>query len=287
MRRFVPILLIALVLQGCIQTLAIRTMGGIMDYGFEAFNEETDLKLAEDALGSNLKLIEALIKGDPENERLLFMASQGYSAYALAFAEDESQERAKVFYIRGRDYGLRLLKLNSAMRTAFDGDTGELQRALQSLSKDDVPAVFWTAFGWAGYANLARTDVEALAALSKISAMMEFVLQQDPGYYYAGAHLFFGSVAGSIPAVLGGKPERAKEQFEKALSLNGGKFLMTHVYYAKTYAVQAQDKQLFDSLLTVVDEASLDILPEAKLPNAVAKRKAELLRESMDDLFIE
>ncbi len=87
-------------LQGCVQTLAIRTMGGIMDYGLEAFNEEGDLKLAEDALGSNLKLVEALIKGDPENKKLLLMASQGFNAYALAFAEDDSVERARTFYLQ-------------------------------------------------------------------------------------------------------------------------------------------------------------------------------------------
>ena len=287
MRRLIPILCTALLLQGCVQTLAIRTMGGIMDYGFEAFNEESDLLLAEDALGSNLKLLEALIKGDPENEGLLLLASQGYSAYALAFAEDESPERAKVFYLRGREYGLRLLGLNPKLRAALDDDAATLVSTLQSLSKVDVPAVFWTAFGWAGYVNIARTDLEALAALPRINAMMEFVLARDPGYYYGGGHLFFGSIIGSTPAVLGGKPARAKEHFEKALALNGGKFLMTHVYYAKTYAVQVQDKQLFESLLNTVDEVSLEILPEARLPNAVAKKKARILREAMDELFME
>ena len=73
----VALLLTSVFLAGCFQTIAIKTMAGIMDYGFEAFNEESDTQLAKEGLGSNLKLIEALIKGDPDNEKLLIYASQG------------------------------------------------------------------------------------------------------------------------------------------------------------------------------------------------------------------
>jgi hypothetical protein len=60
---------------------------------------------------------------------------------------------------------------------------------------------------------------------------------------------------------------------------------MTYIYYAKTYAVQQQDQELFESLLKNVDDASLDILPEARLPNAVAKKKAKFLHERLNELF--
>lgn len=279
------ILLSALLLQGCVQTLAIRTMGGIMDYGLEAFNEEGDLKLAEDALGSNLKLVEALIKGDPENQKLLLMASQGFSAYALAFAEDDSVERARMFYLRGRDYGLRVLTQNSRMKDALDKDVASFQAALRTLSKDDVPAVFWTAFAWGSYINITRSDVGAVADLPKVLAMMEFVRTTEPTYYYGGPYLILGSIEGSMPQALGGRPEKAKEYFERALAINGGKFLLTYVYYAKTYAVQIQDQQLFESLLKKVDDASPDILPEARLSNMIAKKKAKLLRDHINDIF--
>ena len=260
-------------------------MGGILDYGFEAFNEETDLRLAESALGSNLKLVEALVKADPGNTKLLLMASQGYSAYALGFAEDDSVERARVFYLRGREYGKQILSQHPAVKAALEGDAETFRQALQSLSKADVPAVFWTAFAWGGYINISRTDIEALGALPKVNIMMEFVLQRDPSYYYGGAHLFLGSIIASTPPALGGKPEKAKEHFEQALALNGGRFLMTYVYYASTYAVQTQDQELFDSLLKKVEDASVDLLPEARLPNVIAKRKATLLHARVAELF--
>lgn len=285
MKRFLLSLAVPLLLQGCIQKIAIRTMADVMNYGFHAFNEEEDIQFAHEGLAANLKLLEALIKGDPENEHLLLLASQGYSAYALAFVEDDSVERARVFYLRGRDYGLRILNENADFRKAVQGDTETFKKVLEKISNEDVPALFWTAFGWGNYINISRSDVGALADLSKVQAMMEFVLRREPGYYYAGAHVFEGSIHGSMPPMVGGKPELAKKHFDEAIRLNEGKFLMTYVYYAKTYAVQILDQELYESLLKKVLESSLDILPEARLPNAVAKKKARKLLEQTAEIF--
>jgi len=285
MTKLLGMFLTAILLAGCVQTMAIRTMGGIMDFGLEAFNEEGDLQLAGSALGSNLKLVEALIKGDPDNEKLLLMAAQGFSAYALAFAEDDSVERARLFYLRGRDYAMRVLTRNQRLKEALEKEPAALQAALKTLSKEDVPAVFWTAFGWGSYINVSRSDIGAMADLPKVIAMMEFVREHDPQFYHGGPYLILGSIEGTVPRVLGGKPEKAKEYFERALAINGGKFLLTYVYYAKTYAVQEQNQELFESLLTKVDEAPLDILPSARLSNAVAKKKAKLLRSRINELF--
>jgi tetratricopeptide (TPR) repeat protein len=285
MRRTLLAVVPLFLLAGCIQTLAVRTMGGILDYGFEAFNEEGDLQLAKEALGSNLKLLEALIKADPENSKLLLLASQGYSAYALAFVEDDSAERAGALYRRARDFGMRILERKNPELSVVATRLESLRDALHTLAGEDVPAVFWTAFGWGSYINLARTEPSALADLPTVNAMMDFVLEKDPNYYYGGAHLFIGSVLGSTPVMLGGKPDVSRQHFEEALRLNGGKFLMSYVYFAKTYAVQVQDQALFESLLAKVDETSADILPEARLSNAVAKKKALLLRERMPELF--
>lgn len=285
MKKHLLPLLAIVVLQGCVQTIAIRTVGGILDYGFEAFNEESDLQLAHEALGSNLKLIEALLKGDPENKKLLILASQGYYAYALAFAEDDSVERARIFYVRGRNYALQMLHANAAFQSSLDKDVASFTKSLQAFSKEDVPALFWAAFSWGSYINITRTDLDAMADLPKVLAMIQFVIDNDPAYYFGSAYLFLGAMEATTPKMLGGNPEKAKEYFEKSLSINDGKFLMPYVYYAKTYAVGQQDQELFESLLKKVDDASVDVLPEARFANAVAKKKARLLREKMSELF--
>lgn len=285
MKRIYYALPLVFLLEGCIQSLAVHSMGNIMDYGFEAFNEESDLQIAQEALASNLKLLEALIKADPGNEKFLLYAAEGYNAYGLGFAEDDSVERARMLYVRARGYGLRILEQNAAFREAWDKDLPTFTRAVQALPDRYLPAVFWTASSWFSYININRSDVEAIAGIPRATAMMEYVLAHDSAYYYGGAYLFLGAIEGSIPPMLGGRPEKAKEDFEKSLAISDGKFLLADVYYAQTYAVQIQNKDLFESLLKKVEDTSIDVLPEARLANAIAKRKARILASKVDELF--
>lgn len=273
-------------ISGCsIQQIAIRSMGGLMENGFIVLNEESDLDIAEKSAASNLKLIEAMIKSDPENEKLLQLANMGYSSYALGFVEDDYPERARNLYLRSKNFGMQLLKKNKHFATAISGDLEIFHKALQTFSKDDIPALFWTGIGWGSYISLSLTEPEALADLPKVEAIMKYVAQKDSSYFYGGAHFFLGALYGSRPKVLGGNPNESKKHFEKCLQINGGKFLMSYVYYARTYAVQIQDQQLFEDLITKVDETSIDVLPEARLSNAIAKKKAGRLRNQINDLF--
>lgn len=286
-QRLLFSIILAFVAQGCIQTIAVRSMSGIFQHGIATYMEESDLQLAHESLGSTLKLIETLIKADPQNTELLTYAAQGYQAYGLAFCEDIDNERARVFYLRGKEYGLRALKKNKRFAEALDGSLEQFRAAVQTFSPNDLPAVFWTAFNWGSYINISRTDVTALADIPKVLELISFVLQHDSSYYYGAAYIFLGSLEATTPRMLGGNPEKAREYFEKALTINKGSFLLTHVFYAKSYAVQEQQKELFDALLKTVEDTPLDVAPEIRLPNAVAKEKAKRLREQENDFFEE
>ena len=85
--------------------------------------------------------------------------------------------------------------------------------------------------------------------------------------------------------MLGGNPDKARNHFEQALKLTGGKYLLIPFLYSKTYAVQNQDQDLFRVQLQKVLETSEDILPEQRLANQVAKKKAAILLGKNDDLF--
>ncbi len=271
--------------QGCFQQIAVGSLTGIIEDGFSVLNEESDLELAQTSVASNLKLLESVLRSDPNNDRLLLMACRGYASYAMGFIEDADPVRAREFYRRGRDYGLRLFPPGGALGRALRSEPAGLSDALRRATASDVPALFWTAVAWGGYISLDLTDPDALAELPRVEAMMEWVRGKDPGYFYGGADFFLGTIKGSRPPMLGGNPAASREHFERALGLNGGKFLLTYVYYARSYAVQMQDSVLFGKLLTAVDTASIDVLPEARLSNAVAQKKAKLLREKINDLF--
>jgi len=281
----IVVLAFALLFSGCIHTIAVSTMGGIVDEGFSAFTEESDLDFAEKALPGNLKLLDVMLKNDPENMRLLRLASEGYSSYALAFLEDREPERARLFYQRARDYGLRMLRQDPELAKAVDGTADDLNTVLANRGADDVPAVFWTAFGWGSAIYLSMTDPNALADLPKAEAMMQFVARVDSAFYFGGADIFLGTLDGTRPKMFGGDSERSMRHFERALRINEGKFLMTYVYYARSLAVQTQNQGLFEGLLGKVESASLEILPEFRLANAVAKKKAQVLRAKESELF--
>ena len=130
---------------GCsLKRMVIRSTALILDDSIAAINEEQDMVMAEQAILSNLKMLEGLIKGDPENKKLLLLAAQGFSSYAFGFVEENDPERAKIFYKRGRNYGLRILKKDKYFSEALEKDTEEFKNSLKGFDSDDIPALFWT-----------------------------------------------------------------------------------------------------------------------------------------------
>lgn len=260
-------------------------MGGVFRAGMSAVEEEEDPEFAAQSFPGSLKLIEVLLRSDPENEELLLLLAEGYGSYALGFVEDADPGRAKLFYRRSAAYALRIVRQDRSLAKAFAGPLDGLREELARRGKADVPGVFWAAFGLGGYMNLAYDEPDAVAQLPRVEAMMQYVAAADPAYYHGGADLFLGTLYGGRAKILGGDPERARRHFESALRLSGGAFLMTHVFYARSYAVQTQDEALFDELLATVERVPLDAAPGLRLVNSLAKRKAGLLRARKDDLF--
>ena len=114
---------------------------------------------------------------------------------------------------------------------------------------------------------------------------VQLIVQVLQRIHDGGAHFFLATLAGSKPKILGGDSSASHDLFERCLKINHGQFLMTYLYYARSYAVQTQNRELFEQCLSTIDATSLDILPEARLSNAIAKKKAKLLREKIDKLF--
>jgi hypothetical protein len=263
----------------------IRRTGAILDYSVLALYEESDLVLAERALASDIKLLEGMIKGDPQNEHLLLLASQSLSGYALAFAEDEAPERAKKLYLRARDFGLKILREDKTFLKSENNSLEEFKNALSSISIKKLDALFWTAFAWAGWINLSLNDPQSFIDLPRVEIMMQRVLDLDETYFHAAAHLFFGSIWGIKPVMLGGTPEKAKEHFEKNIKFTQGKFLLTYIYYIKYYAIKTLNDNLFDQMIQYLRETPADILPGFQLLNMVAKKKAEFLAKKREEFF--
>src|SRR3989338_1285842 len=221
--------------------------------GSAAFEEESDLELAEHAISANLKVIEGMLKADPTNETLLILLAKSYGGYAFGFIEERYLElkdkdpkksdyfkhRAEVFYLRGKDFALKALsQSSSAFPEALTSDFETFENALESFGYRDVPALFWTAYNWGNWLNLNLQSPEAIAVAPKVERMMKKVLELNEAYFFSGPHLFYGVYYGARPPMLGGDKAKSKTHFELALKHTERKFLMTQVLYAQYYAVQ-------------------------------------------------
>lgn len=264
MSRFLALVLISVPLAGCsIKHIALCATAGILETGVSALYEETDAAYARESMTSQLKLLEALLKNDPNNKKILLMLAQGCGGYAFLFLEDENSDRARYFYMKGRDYGRRLL----------------------ALGANDAPALFWTAYCWGGWASLSLDNPDAVADLPKVEALVKKADEMNPGYFYGGTYLLLGAYYGPRPKMFGGDLAKSKDHFENAVKNSSGKFLMAQVLYAKYQTVPAQDREKFRSLLESVISAPEGLLPEQGLSNRVAKEKAKKLLKKIDELF--
>jgi hypothetical protein len=277
-------LILLILIQGC-SSLSTRMALPMVESQVASINEETDPVLAEQAIPASLKMLEGLLRADPENETLLNNLAEGFCGYAFSFVEDTDPERASQLYLRGRGYAERLLVVDGAPEHLAGQNPEQFKNTLKTLNADHLPGLYWMGQCWAGWLMLNLDNLQAFVAISKVEATLQTALALDESYYYAGPHLLLGAFYGGRSKMLGGKPDKARGHFEKSQELTQHKYLMTKVIYAKTYAVQMQDSALFKILLGEVLAAPADILPGQQLANAVAKRKAQKLLESADDLF--
>ncbi len=287
MMRFIFFLLLfTTLLSGCSsRRMAVQATLPLISSQIVSMQEERDADLAEKAIPASLKMLEGLAKEDPENIWILQKLAEGFCGYAFSFLEDSEPDRASGLYLRGKDYAFRALEIQSNGKTWKGLSLDEWSDRLKELTPAQQPALFWAGQCWGSWLSLNLDSVEAFSSLPRIDKLMNRAVELNPDFYYAGPHLFLGAFYGGRSRMLGGNPEKARHHFEQALKITEGKYLLVSFLYAKTYAVQNQDRDLFKAQLKNVLEASEDILPEQRLANQIAKRKATVLLGEIDELF--
>ncbi|MBU4446668.1 TRAP transporter TatT component family protein, partial [bacterium] len=100
-KHFLFSLIFLFILSSCsLNRLIINSASSFMEDGIQVIYQEDDLKIAEQFLANNLKMVELLLSKDAENRRLNLIAAQGFGAFAMAFVEDEDPDRAARLYQR-------------------------------------------------------------------------------------------------------------------------------------------------------------------------------------------
>ena len=283
---FVLAILFFTLAAGCSSTkFMVDSMDPLMEKMNTAVNKHTDVELVKAAMPAALIQLDGMIEASPDNEKLLARTAEAYNGYTFVFVEGLDNDRARKLYWRSFEYASRALKQNRQVSAAFDGPVDEFEVSLQSLGKQDVPAMFWTASAWLSWAGLNVDDPEIFLALPKIKALLKRCIQVDETYKYGIAHAVLGVLHASRPKAHGGKPDLAKAEFDRAFALSDRKLLLFQLMYAKYYAYQIQDRALFVKTLDEVINAPDDLLPAMGFANAAARKKAVVMRNNVDNIF--
>ncbi|MEE9609964.1 MAG: TRAP transporter TatT component family protein, partial [Desulfatiglandales bacterium] len=166
------------------------------------------------------------------------------------------------------------------------GSTKESIRAvLKTLGKKDLEALIWTTVSWNAWINLNLDKPAALVQLSIPQACLERVMEIDAAYLHGLPYILMGVSLAARPQMFGGDIKQSRYYFDKVLELSHQKFLLGQYYFARYYAVRAQNKKLFFKLIQEIDDADPRGLKDVCLINAVMQKKAEELGKMADELF--
>jgi hypothetical protein len=226
----------------------------------------------------------------PENLDALFMLTKSWSGMAFGFIEDELERaedahgdmsgeyayhkaRAVAAYSRAIYYGTQALDMMNPGYDQAKRNAKTMRAWLQGFddAEEHVPQLFWVGQAWLGRTGLMRDDPATVSELFVGYEIIKRAVELDETYLDGSGHVMLGAYhARSRMAEL----DESKKHFERALQINGGKALLTKFQYAVRYYCAKMDKESYVRLLNEVLDAG-DVLPHARLNNAIAKRRAK------------
>lgn len=280
--RLVGIGGLALVLGACSHLLSSATEGMAEDLS-AAIRNQDDPKTVQDGAPAYLLLIDGLIAGDPGNVNLLAAGANLYGSYATVFVTDA----ARAGRLTDKAWAMSqeaLCRTHAVLCGWHRQPHDEFIVALPRATQADVALLYIYAATWAGWIQLHQDDWNAVADVPKVEAVMRRLLELNEGHDHGGLHLYLGFLSSLLPPSLGGKPDQAREHFERAYALSRGRNLAARVMLAERYARPSFDRPLHDRLLHEVLEADPHE-PGLTLMNVLAQERARALLASADSYF--
>jgi hypothetical protein len=313
-RRFAPLLRPLLctglflvsgtALTGCnFSKLAADQTAHLLDEAAPALDGFWDYDLAGIGTPGAIMQLEAFHAVTPDNEALALNLAKAYVGYAVGWVEadyeiayaagdmdksDRLRQRARLLYLRARNLALHALHVRDGHIDAVleKHDDAQLAAYLKDnyTDKEQVGPVFWTGLAWGAAINMSLDQPDLIAELPTAKAFVTHAKGLDAGFFNGGAYVFLGAMESSFPKAMGGDPEKGRAYFEEGLELTKRKNHMMLVNYARVYAVNTQNRELYVKLLNEVIDAG-DQGDSFRLSNKVARRRAERYLAQTKDLF--
>lgn len=285
---------------GCalLKTAAIRTVADTLSESGSTVTAHDDPELVADALPFALILNESLLASAPRHTGLLTATCGQYTQYAFGFVLPRAEEiqfdryseskrvsqRALTLALRGQGYCWRALEVR------FPGATTRLARdpatAIRGATKTDVPLLYWSAASLGAAISVGGLDrPDLLIHWPLVRTLAEQALALDESWSAAAAHELMITVESQGEA-LGGSEARARAHFARAVELQRGRLPGPYLSLALGVTRSRQDAGEFRALLDQALAIDPHAEPASRLATLVTQRRARMLLDHIDDIFL-
>jgi len=291
-------------LAGCgpLKRMAINSVASSLAKTGTSATSDNDPELIEAAFPYQIKLQEGLLDIVPHNRDLLVSTCSLSVEFGYAFYQGkadilgdahrdeviELHQKALDMYLRGRKYCLRALDQRfKNVSGDLVKDQATMERAVKRFNnkKKDVEMLYWTAASWGAAIALAKDKPEIAIDFPSVRAIADRALALDESWNKGAIHELMITLD-SLPAMLGGSPERAKKHFDRAVELQHGLSPGPYVAYALGIDTQdPQNKEDFVAKMKLALAIDPDQDPDTRLVTILTQRRAKALLEQIDTIF--
>ena len=292
-------IIILLLLTGCssfIENRAASSTYQILERSNAAARRLSDVELARAAAPAGVVQLAAFADAYPKHRGFRELYADAVCQYAMGFVFDDweaasfggrTDEATKIATRLGKLLAtcvdLNLALLPAAWRAAAD-DNARWKALLPTATKAQAPFLLHIAS-----AEAVRVAIDPLEAgiplLKRAIATLTRCTEVAPGLRDASGEILLGSLLAGMSRFLGGPDGEA--QFAAARKALGPSAIIVDVMYARNVAVARQDRAGFLRLLDGALAADLSRWPDRRLPNELARIKAERYRAAVDQLIPE
>ena len=299
--RAAAVVAAAAALSGCgtINTLAVKGVASTLSEGGDSVTSHNDPALIAGAMPFALMLHESLLASVPNHEPLLTTTCSLYTQYAFGFIAADAEALQREHYDRSKEQSDRAFTLAErgknycwrGLDVKFRGMSQALKanptRALARTKKEHVELLYWSAASLGAAISAGGLDhPELLIDWPVVRALAERALALDETWS-AGAIPELMITVESQGEALGGSEDRARRYFARAVEIQRGLSPSPYVALATGVVRSKQDRDEFADLI----EQALAIDPEKdpshRLVILITQKRARLLLERIDDLFLE
>ena len=258
-----------------------------------------DYEVVGKSFPASIIQLEGLLHIVPDNETIGLSLIAAYIGYGTGWIEDRVEvadfdddweeadhlrDRALIMYTRAWDLSRHFMRnRDPGLDDAIKGGVDTLEAWLNAafIEKEDAAILLWAGASLGARINMGMEDMDTVADLPLAKVILNRSVELDPDFMFMIGKMTMGTLAASeFPPDM----DRAKLIFDEVLEKTERRNLMVQMSMARYYAVNVGDHKLFRELLQEVLDAG-DVLPEARLSNAIARRRSQRYLDHIEYYF--